>query len=105
MEKGHHLVQILLPTRTGDSEQVDRGWFEALLVELTMKFGGATSFLRTPGEGLWQVAGEVEQDNIAVVEVMTDELNPAFWSSLRRRLEKDLCQREIVIRAEKIIRL
>ena len=45
--------------------------FEELLHELTDKFGGATSFVRAPGQGLWDSGGDVERDNIAVIEVMT----------------------------------
>jgi len=64
------LVQILLPKETGNGEPISRKWFEALLKELTAKFGGATSFMRAPGQGLWESGGDVERDNIAVVEVM-----------------------------------
>jgi hypothetical protein len=97
-----HLVQILLPKETGGGEPVSRQWFENLLKELTGRFGGATSFLRSPGEGLWQKGGEKEWDSIAVIEVMAEELDKAYWRSLRERLERELMQNEIVIRAEGI---
>jgi hypothetical protein len=42
-----------------------------LLQELTDKFGGATSFVRAAGQVLWDSGGDVERDNIAVIEVMT----------------------------------
>jgi hypothetical protein len=44
-----YLVEILLPTETGNGKPVDPRWFESLL---TAEFGGATSFLRAPGQGL-----------------------------------------------------
>jgi hypothetical protein len=75
------------------------------LNELTDKFGGATSFVRAPGEGLWQGGGGTERDNIAVVEVMTERLLPNYWRALRERLETELEQEEIVIRAQEIIPL
>jgi hypothetical protein len=100
-----YLVQILLPKVTGQGEPVSKEWFEAFLTELTEEFGGATSFLRAPGMGLWRDGGETERDTIAVVEVMTDELAQEYWSSLRKRLERELAQEEIVIRAQQIIRL
>ena len=62
-----HLVQILLPMGTG--QPITRARFEELLQELTDKFGGATSFVRAPGQGLWDSGGDVEWDNIAVIEV------------------------------------
>jgi len=42
------------------------------LEELTDKFGGATSFVRSPGKGLWHSDGETESDTIAVIEVMAE---------------------------------
>jgi hypothetical protein len=100
-----HLVQILLPKETGSGEPVSQKWFERLLNELTRKFGGATSFVRAPGQGLWRSGGETERDNIAVIEVMTERLVAEFWRSLRERLQAELRQKEIVIRAQEIIQL
>ena len=47
------------------------GLQQDLITELTDKFGSATSFVRAPGQGLWDSGGDVERDNIAVIEVMT----------------------------------
>jgi hypothetical protein len=45
-----HLVQILLPKETGNGQPIGKDWLDGLLKELTDKFGGATSFLRAPGQ-------------------------------------------------------
>ena len=100
-----HLVQILLPKKTGSGQPVGKNWFDRFLKELTGEFGGVTSFLRAPGQGLWQSGSGTEKDSIAVVEVMADRLDPAYWRSLRERLERELSQDEIVIRAQEIRRL
>jgi hypothetical protein len=100
-----YLVQILLPKETGNGEPVSQEWFGAFLKELTAEFGGATSFVRSPGQGLWREGGETKGDTIAVVEVMAEELALDYWGSLRGRLERELSQDEIVIRAQKITRL
>jgi hypothetical protein len=71
MSPASYLVQILLPTRTGNGQPVTQARFEELLQELTNKFGGVTSFVRAPGQGLWNSGEDVERDNIAVIEVMT----------------------------------
>ena len=55
----------------GHRQPVTQARFEELLQELTDKFGGATSFVRAPGLGLWDSGRDVERDNIAVIEVMT----------------------------------
>ena len=100
-----HLVQILLPKETGSGEPISQGWFEELLEELTREFGGATSFVRAPGQGLWRDGSETERDNIAVVEVMTERLESEFWRSLRERLEAELRQEQIIIRAQEFVQL
>jgi hypothetical protein len=46
-----YLVQVLVPKARGDGSPVTRKWFEGLLKELTERFGGATSFIRAPGQG------------------------------------------------------
>ena len=99
-----HLVQILLPKETGNGRPIGKEWFDGSS-RADGKFGGATSFLRAPGQGLWQSGGSTENDRIAVVEVMVERLDHAFWRSLRERLERELSQDEIVIRAQEIRRL
>jgi hypothetical protein len=100
-----HLVQILRPKETGKGEPIGKDWFDRFLKELTDEFGGSTSFLRAAGQGLWQSGGGTEKDSIAVVEVMAEQLDPFYWRSLRERLERELSQEEIVIRAQDIRRL
>jgi hypothetical protein len=97
------LIEILAPKVNGKGQLVTQEWFESFLKELTQTFGGATSFVRAPGQGLWRDGGEPQRDTIAVVEVMADELKQDYWASLRQRLERELSQEEIVIRAQEII--
>jgi hypothetical protein len=47
----------------------------------------------------------VERDNIAMTEIMTDEIDPPFWQAFRRKLERELAQQEVVIRAQKVSQL
>ena len=54
---------------------------------------------------MWRSGSETERDSIAVIEVMAEELAPPYWRSLRERLERELSQEEIVIRAQQVIRL
>ena len=100
-----YLVQILLPKETGEGQPIGKDWFDGFLKELSDKYGGATSFLRAPGQGLWQSGGGTKKDSIAVVEVMAEGLDPSYWRSIRERLERELFQDEIVIRAQEIRRL
>jgi hypothetical protein len=100
-----YLVQILLPRETGHGKPIGQRWFEGLLTELTGKFGGATSFMRAPGLGLWRNGDETQRDNIAVIEVMAGQLDLEYWKRLRERLERELSQQEVVIRAQEIRQL
>jgi hypothetical protein len=70
MSPASHLVQILLPTRTGNGQPVTQTRIEEHLHELTDK-SGARPASSAPGQGLWDSGGDVERDNIAVIEVMT----------------------------------
>jgi len=63
-ESPSYLVEILLPRETGHGRPIGEDWFDGFLKDLTEKFGGATSFLRTPGRGLWQSGGTTEKDGL-----------------------------------------
>jgi hypothetical protein len=103
--KPSHLVEILLPKKTGQGDAISKEWFDAFVKQLTDKFGGATSFVRSPGQGLWQSGGGTEEDGIAVIEVMVKGLDAAYWQSLREPLEQELSQEENRDRAHEISRL
>ena len=45
------------------------------------------------------------RDNIAVIEVMAGQLEPEYWKRLRERLERELSQDEVAIRAQEIRQL
>lgn len=100
-----HLIQILLPLEDDDgpfpAEQYDQ-----LEQELTDRFGGVTSFSRSPAEGRWkQGDADTEHDDIVVLEVMTKDVDRAWWAALRERLTKEFRQDELVIRCQPIERL
>jgi hypothetical protein len=97
--------RFLLPKETSKGHPISRDWFDRFLKESTDKFGGATSFLRAPGQGLWRSSGGTEKDSITVVEVMVENVDRGYWRSLRDRLEPELSQDEIVIRAQEITQL
>jgi hypothetical protein len=40
-----------------------------------------------------------------VIEVMVERLDYPYWQSLRKRLEHELSQQQIVIRAQEIVQL
>ncbi|MCB5203724.1 hypothetical protein LH464_14690 [Neorhizobium sp. T786] len=95
-----YLIEILLPVGN-DAQPV----LTDVRAKLTETFGGVTMHINAPAEGLWVNGGDIDRDTIVVVEVMTEDLDPAWWASYRKDLEDRLDQEEIVIRASEIQRL
>jgi hypothetical protein len=95
-----HLIQILLPLSDNEGQAFPGVEYEGVRSELTKKFGGFTAFTRGPAEGLWAEKGGTAHDDIIVFEVMTAELDEAWWASYRRVLEARFRQDSIIIRAQ-----
>jgi hypothetical protein len=96
------LIEILLPVTAGEEA---RQVVEDVTQTLTNKFGGATAFLRAPGDGAWKGQTGIITDQIIVVEVMAEAVEPEWWRIFRTELEIRLDQEEIVIRSHEIKRL
>jgi hypothetical protein len=101
-----YLVQLLLPIQDDEGRPFKRALFDNLAEELTARFGGLTAYTRAPATGIWEEQpGHAVQDQVVVYEVMTEDLEPAWWAALRQRLEAELAQDELVVRAQEIRRL
>jgi hypothetical protein len=101
-----HVVEIFLPLNRRDGTPQPSGRIGELRRELVERFGGLTAFTRAPAEGLWEDDdNHVERDRIVIFEVMAEEIDRGWWSALRERLERDLDQEEVLIRASAIERL
>jgi hypothetical protein len=100
------LVEILLPVTDNAGTPFPHASFDRVRRELIERFGGVTAFLRAPASGLWRdEAGVVRRDEVAIFEVMADELDEAWWRDYRRTLEERFAQDEIVVRATEARRL
>jgi hypothetical protein len=100
-----HLIQLLLPLYDNDQKPFPCALHETVKAELMEKFGGLTTYSRSPAEGLWKdVQGKVK-DEIIVYEVMVQGVNDCWWSNYRRILEGRFSQDEVIIRALPIRRL
>ena len=94
-----YLAQLLLPVNDNAGKAFPNDLFAATRFELTVRFGGVTTYMRAPARGLWQAEdGRIDRDDIVIFEVMVDDLDRDWWrtyrESLRRRFEQD----ELVIR-------
>lgn len=98
-------IEIFVPLFRARGEPVDGACLKALETELTERFGGVTAFTRAPARGRWTDGDQVQTDEVVIYEVMAPDLDRAWWAGLRARLEADLAQDEVVIRAHAIERL
>ena len=99
------LVEILLPLNDADGNAFPASLYEELAQKLTERFGGVTSFSRSPADGRWRNQGDTEHDDIIVLEIMTQELHRPWWSQLRAQLVRSFAQDDVVIRSHKVERL
>jgi hypothetical protein len=101
-----HLVQLLLPLYDNEGRRFDEAAFAAVRRRLTERFGGVTAYMRSPATGLWRSdTGDVDRDEIVMVEVMVQALDADWWRGYARDLARAFGQQEIVVRAIAIERL
>ena len=93
-----HLFQILLPRTDNAGQPFARHDYDRLKKELAELYGGVTAYLQSPAEGLWQRDGGSGEDEIIILEVMTEEIDLPAWQRRRAELEQRFRQDEIVIR-------
>jgi hypothetical protein len=98
-----YLLQILLPLSSGGSRR--NTILASLHRTLVNKFGGLTAYSRVPAKGKWLSGGKIERDDIVILEVMVKTVNQKWWTKMRKNLERDLEQKEIVIRSQRIEQL
>ena len=95
-----HLIQILLPTYDNRGQRFDDAVFSKTRAELVERFGGVTAYLRATASGAWIAPdGNVERDEMVMVEVVADELDPGWWQEYLRVLRARFGQDEILARA------
>jgi hypothetical protein len=93
------LIQLLLPTNVAA-----RGDGPAPLTEtrreLADRFSGLTAYLQSPAKGWWTAPdGRAEQDDVVMVEVVTDTFDRVWWRTYAATLARRFCQERIHVRA------
>jgi hypothetical protein len=93
------VVELFLPLETPTGVPIPPATFERIKAELTYRFGGVTSFLKSPAEGAWKPSSrEVIHDRVAIFEVMVKDVDTAWWRDYRHGLEKEFQQEQILAR-------
>ncbi|GAB7027733.1 hypothetical protein [Geotalea toluenoxydans] len=98
-----HLIQLLLPLFDNDGHPFPQTIYLQVRDELAEHFGGITTYVRSPAEGLWKEGKtSTVRDEIVIYEVMTKELDRSWWKEFRERLELLFRQESLVVRASHI---
>ena len=98
-----YLVQILLPLYDNSGRSFDRRDYEQTRDELTARFGGITSYIRSPAEGVWRgTPTKMVRDDIVIYEVMTEQLDRSWWRSYREKLTARVRQDLLIVRVSQV---
>lgn len=101
-----YLVQLLLPLYDNEGKVFDKSMLDRVRNELAERYGGVTTYRRSPAEGLWkETGGEISRDDVVIYEVMAEEINRADWKRYGAELAERFCQEEMMIRAIAVERL
>jgi hypothetical protein len=93
------LIQLLLPADGAASAEGLAPLAETRR-ELAERFKGLTAYVRSPAKGLWTAPdGRREQDDVVMVEVVTDRFDRAWWRSYAATLAERFRQESIHVRA------
>ncbi|HJV36348.1 hypothetical protein [Geomonas sp.] len=98
-----HLVQILLPLYDNDGQPFPHEFYLRIRDELSERFGGITTYMRSPARGLWKETDHTTvHDDIVIYEVMTAELDRDWWQSYREMLAAVLRQELLIVRVSEV---
>jgi len=98
-----HLIQILLPLYDNDGRHFPQDEFLRVRDELSERFGGITTYMRSPARGLWKETGDsTVHDDIVIYEVMTAELDRLWWQNYRETLTAAFRQALLIVRVSSI---
>lgn len=94
-----YLMQIFVPTRDNQGSTITERQFTALRSKLTDRFGGETTYARTPVEEMWKPSeNSAEVDHMIIYEVVFDELEAQYWKGMKSQLEKAIRRQQIMMR-------
>jgi hypothetical protein len=98
-----YLIQILLPLYDNSGIPFDAAEFRRVRDELAERFGGITTYVRSPALGVWKDTPETTiHDEIVIYEVMSDHLDRGWWRHYRETLAERYRQDWLVVRANAV---
>jgi len=98
-----HLIQILLPLYDNEGKPFTQDEFLRVRDALSERFGGITTYMRSPARGLWKETQDTTvHDDIVIYEVMTAELDRVWWKKYRHQLTANFRQALLIVRVSEV---
>jgi len=98
-----HLIQILLPLYDNEGEPFPQDEFLRVRDALSERFGGITTYMRSPARGLWKETRDTTvHDDIVIYEVMTEALDRDWWKKYREQLTANFRQALLIVRVSEV---
>lgn len=98
-----HLIQILLPLYDNNGTPFPQEEFLRVRDELTERFGGITTYVRSPARGVWKgTPTTTVHDDIVIYEVMTGQLDHEWWQGYRQELAARFRQELLIVRSSEV---
>lgn len=92
------LIQLLLPVSKQDPVEGPTPLTQTRS-ELANRFSGLTAYVRAPARGWWTAPdGRTEQDDVVMVEVVTDLFDRSWWRTYAATLARRFGQESIHVR-------
>lgn len=97
------LIQILLPLYDNSGNPFPQSEYLRVRNELTERFGGITTYVRSPAVGLWKgTRTKTIHDDIVIYEVMTEQLDRPWWREYRETLATRFLQDMLIVRVSEV---
>jgi len=98
-----HLIQILLPLYDNEGKPFTQDEFLRVRDALSERFGGITTYMRSPARGLWKETRDTTvHDDIVIYEVMTADLDRVWWKKYRHQLTVSFRQALLIVRVSEV---
>lgn len=98
-----NLIQILLPLYDNGGKPFPQQEYLRVRDELTERFGGITTYVRSPAKGLWKESPtSTVHDDIIIYEVMTELLDRRWWREYREELARRFLQELLIVRVSEV---
>nr|WP_295932203.1 hypothetical protein [uncultured Dyadobacter sp.] len=92
-------MQIFVPTADRQGTRFPQQYYTDLKQELAGLYGGVTIYARSPVKGIWKPDNNsIEADDLIIFEVLVNQLDLSYFSSLKARLEATFKQNELLMR-------